>query len=116
MPAAKHATVAIASAASVVVLAVATSAGGVWSPEKRDREAPTAPANVHVMRATPSSVTVAWEASTDNVGVAGYYVYVNGQRVRRDGTSYTAQGLECGSSVGVTVVAFDRAGNRSPTG
>ena len=34
--------------------------------------------------------------------------------MRRDGTSYTAQGLECGSSVGVTVVAFDRAGNRSP--
>src|SRR6187455_3009651 len=103
--------VAIASVASVVVLAVATSAGGAWSPEKRDREAPTAPANVHVTQATPSSVTVAWDASTDNVGVVGYYAYVNRQRVRRDGTSYSAQGLECGSSAGVTVVAFDRAGN-----
>ena len=30
----------------------------------------------------PSAVSLAWDRSTDNVGVAGYGVYVNGVRCR----------------------------------
>jgi chitodextrinase len=107
---------ALVSVASIVALALATSAGGVWSATKRDREAPSAPANVHVTSATPTSVSLAWDASTDNVGVAGYYVYVDAIRARVSGTSYTAQGLTCGTSVSVQVVAFDFARNRSGAG
>ncbi|MBA3376814.1 MAG: fibronectin type III domain-containing protein, partial [Actinobacteria bacterium] len=109
----KHATLAVASVALLAAFALAGSAGSVHLPLKRDREAPTAPANVRVTEATPTTVSLAWDASTDNVGVAFYYVYVDAQRTRVEGTTYTASNLECGQSIGVWIVAYDFARNRS---
>ena len=104
---------------SLVVLVVALgftgSASAGW---RRDSQPPTAPTNVRVAGATASSVTVAWNASTDNVGVAGYYVYNGGTRFRVSASTlnYTFTGLTCGTTVNVSVVAYDRAGNRSAPG
>ena len=43
-----------------------------------DESPPTQPGNLAVSGATRTSVSLTWNASTDNVGVAGYRVYVNG--------------------------------------
>ncbi|MBA3401499.1 MAG: hypothetical protein H0U05_05865, partial [Actinobacteria bacterium] len=114
MPAArKHTAVAFVSVALLATLALAGSAGGVQLPGKRDREAPSAPTNVRVTSATPTTVSLAWDASTDSVGVAFYYVYVDAQRARVSGTTYTATNLACGQSIGVWVVAYDLSLNHS---
>ena len=110
----KHTAVAVVSLALLAALALVGSAGGVL-PVKRDREAPTAPTNVRVTSATPTTISLAWDASTDNVGVAFYYVYVDAVRARVSGTTYTATGLQCGQSVGVWIVAYDGALNKSPS-
>ena len=73
--AAKRTVLAAASVAAVLATAVVGPAGGApkFAKEKglRDKVAPTAPANPHVVKATPSLVYVAWNPSSDNVGVAG---------------------------------------------
>ena len=59
-------------------------------------------------------MTLAWNAATDNVGVAGYDVFVNGAKVATTNSlTATVGGLACGTSYTVGVKAFDAAGNRS---
>ena len=80
----------------------------------RDTRPPTSPGPVTVTGATQTSVTVAWGAARDNVGVAAYDVYWQGRRVARvHARTYSRTGLRCGTSHAVAVVAVDRAGNRS---
>jgi acid phosphatase type 7 len=90
-------------------LTVATSACPV-----SDTQAPTTPGNLRATGATETSVAVAWNASTDNVGVTAYNVYRNGTFVASpSGTSYNFTGLTCGTSYTFGVEALDAAGNRS---
>lgn len=82
-----------------------------------DTEAPTAPGNLHVMGSpTSSSVSLMWNPSTDNVGVAGYRIY-NGTTlaatVSGTTTDHVVTGLSANSSYTFTVRAFDAAGNES---
>ena len=83
-------------------------------PPPADTQAPTAPGGFHATGATANSVTVAWTASTDNVGVTGYTVY-NGSSTAGSttATSYAVSGLACGTSYTLAVDAYDAAGNRS---
>ena len=114
MPAArKHATLAVASLALLAAFALAGSASGIALPGPKDRKAPSAPTNVRVTSATPTSVSLAWDSATDNVSVAFYFVYVDAQRARVSGTTYTATNLQCGQSIGVWIVAYDTSLNRS---
>ena len=68
---------------------------------------------------THTSATVSWQASTDNVGVAGYEidVYTGGNPlvVKQAGTklSATVTGLPPGSTGYVRIYAYDAAGNYS---
>jgi hypothetical protein len=73
------------------------------------------PANVRETAATSTSVDMAWSASTDNVGVAGYDLYINGSRVGTTaGTVYSFSGLgNCGTTYALAVDAYDKRGNRS---
>jgi chitodextrinase len=83
-------------------------------PPSEDREAPSAPTNVHVTSATQASVAFAWDASTDNVGVAHYGLYRDGSLTgTTTGTTTTYNGLPCGRSFTFGVNAVDAAGNRS---
>jgi chitodextrinase len=79
-----------------------------------DTVAPTAPTNLVANANTTSSITLAWTASLDNVGVAGYGVYNGATNV---GTAtvatFTVTGLSCGTGYTLAVDAFDAAGNRS---
>ncbi|MES1249108.1 MAG: fibronectin type III domain-containing protein, partial [Chitinophaga rupis] len=66
-----------------VVRAIDSTAAAAPSNEasvttQSDQTPPAAPLNLQVTLSTPVSVSLSWNKSTDNVGVTGYYVYVNG--------------------------------------
>ncbi|WP_219463961.1 glycosyl hydrolase family 18 protein [Nonomuraea rhizosphaerae] len=80
-----------------------------------DTTAPSAPGNLRSTGTTSSTVSLAWDASTDNVGVTGYDVYRGSTQVTTvTGTSYTDTGLAASTSYSYTVRARDAAGNVSP--
>ncbi|MFD2703282.1 glycosyl hydrolase family 18 protein [Paenibacillus shunpengii] len=89
------------------------STGGT-TPPPADTTAPSAPANARSTAVTASSVTLAWNASTDNVGVTGYNVY-NGANLAATvtGTTATVSSLAANTSYTFTVKAKDAAGNLS---
>jgi hypothetical protein len=61
-----------------------------------------------------SQIGLAWTASTDNVGVAGYRIYRGGSQVGTStSTSYQDAGLNASTQYGYTVAAYDAAGNVS---
>ena len=84
-----------------------------------DTEAPTAPTNVTTTDITTTTAKVTWTAPTDNVGVAGYNVYVNDSETPVNGetlvtgTEYELKDLTAGTGYTVTVKAVDAAGNVS---
>jgi chitodextrinase len=79
-----------------------------------DTQAPSTPSGL-TASAGAASLTPTWSPSSDNVGIAGYGVYLGGVLAGSvTGTSYTLSGLSCGTSYSVAVDAFDAAGNRSP--
>ena len=80
-----------------------------------DNSAPSPPTGLSASAQTPTSITLSWNGSNDNVGVAGYGRYRSGSLDSNGaGTSYTFSGLNCGSSYSFAVDAYDAAGNRSP--
>jgi chitinase len=67
---------------------------------------------------TSTSVSLAWTAATDNVGIAGYNIYRNGAttptaQTTGTGTTYTDSGLAASTAYTYTVKARDAAGNIS---
>jgi ABC-type transport system substrate-binding protein len=79
-----------------------------------DNRSPTAPAALRVTATTTSGLTLAWDASNDNIGVTGYNVYVSGARVATTRTTTQAlEDLACGTAYDLGVEAFDAAGNVS---
>ncbi|GII31395.1 glycosyl hydrolase family 18 protein [Planotetraspora mira] len=98
-----------ANYATVSAISVTGGGGGGG-----DTSAPSVPGNLRVTGTTTSSVSLAWNASTDNVGVTGYDVYRGGTLVTTvTGTSYTNTGLTAGTAYSYTVRAKDAAGNAS---
>ncbi|MFJ7077167.1 carbohydrate binding domain-containing protein [Streptomyces sp. NPDC098781] len=80
-----------------------------------DSQAPTAPGSLRSTGKTSSSVSLAWNASTDNVGVTGYDIYSGSNQVLSvSGTSATVSALAASTSYTFTVKARDAAGNTSP--
>lgn len=77
-------------------------------------EAPTAPANLATTDVQSSSVSLVWDASTDNVGVTGYRVYRDGVEIGVSaGNSYTDSTVLAASTYVYSVAAYDAAGNIS---
>jgi hypothetical protein len=61
-----------------------------------------------------TSVSLGWNAATDNVGVTGYGLYRDGTLTGTGTpTSTTFSGLACGTSYALAIDAYDAAGNRS---
>lgn len=91
-----------------------STALSVTTNQPQDNTAPTVPTNLVLGIATSSSIGFAWDASTDNIGVTGYKVYVNGvfnQTVTQ--TSVNVTGLSSNTSYNLSVSAIDAAGNES---
>ncbi|WP_051813153.1 glycosyl hydrolase family 18 protein [Streptomyces sp. NRRL S-340] len=81
-----------------------------------DPTPPTAPGGLRTTGKTSSSVSLAWDRSTDNVGVAAYDVYRGSTPVRSvgaDTTSATVDGLSPATAYTFTVRARDTADNPS---
>ncbi|MER6668581.1 cellulase family glycosylhydrolase [Amycolatopsis japonica] len=79
-----------------------------------DTEAPSAPGSPSASNVSCGSVTLTWQASADNVGVAGYRVLRNGQTVATTvNPPATVTGLAASTAYSFTVVAYDAAGNTS---
>jgi hypothetical protein len=79
-----------------------------------DTQAPTVPASLRSTGKTSSSVSLAWNASTDNVGVTAYDIYSGSNQVLSvSGTSATVSGLSGSTAYTFTVRARDAAGNSS---
>jgi chitodextrinase len=81
-----------------------------------DTEAPSAPTNLDIS-AGSNSVVFSWDASTDNVGVVGYVISVDGNlvdTVYSPTTSIFIGGLDASTLYTFEVYAFDAAGNNSP--
>ncbi|MEU5312449.1 carbohydrate binding domain-containing protein [Streptomyces sp. NPDC021562] len=79
-----------------------------------DTQAPTAPTNLTSTGKTSSSVSLAWSAATDNVGVTAYDVYRGSTLATSvSGTSATVSGLAASTAYTFTVKARDAAGNVS---
>ena len=78
-----------------------------------DTEKPSTPQNLASPAQTETTVTLTWDASTDNVGVAGYRVYGPNGTTDVTGTSHVETGLVASTSYGCQVSALDAAGNES---
>ena len=91
----------------VAPTAVCPSGGG-------DTQTPTAPGELTRLAATPTSITLSWRPSTDNVGIAGYGIYRGTAKVGESNTTaFQVTGLACGTPYTLGVDAVDGAGNRS---
>ena len=84
------------------------------SPNCGDSEAPTVPGTITVSNITSSSAAISWVASTDNVAVTGYDVFVNGTKQKTVTTnSVNLTNLDANTEYTITVRAFDAEGNTS---
>lgn len=79
-----------------------------------DTQAPTAPASLASTATTATSISVSWNASTDNTGVTGYDVYANSVlKTTVSGVTATITGLTASTTYSIYVKAKDAAGNTS---
>jgi chitodextrinase len=78
-----------------------------------DDEAPTAPTNL-AAEASETSIALSWTASTDNIGVIGYIIYLDGDSIETVfQTNFNITGLLSGTKYPLAVQAFDAASNKS---
>jgi fibronectin type 3 domain-containing protein len=78
-----------------------------------DTTAPSVPTGVRAT-VTRTRVTLTWQASTDNVAVAGYRVYRDGTPIATTAaTSYVDSSTAIRQTYRYTVAAYDAAGNAS---
>ncbi len=88
-------------------------------PSNADTVPPSAPTGLRSTTITRDSASLAWNASTDNVGVVGYKLYEFSRRqwvLRVDGITglaVTVSGLKANSTHQYAVAAYDAAGNVS---
>jgi fibronectin type 3 domain-containing protein len=79
-----------------------------------DTAPPSTPGSLTAGSTQPTQAYLEWNASTDNVGVAGYYVFRNGVTVATTAQAfYTDSGLTDAATYSYFVEAFDLAGNMS---
>ncbi len=94
------------ASSNVVAITTLASAG--------DTEAPSVPLNLVANNTTSSSTELSWDASTDNVGVEGYDVYINGAFFKYVTTTFCdVKGLESDTEYAFAVLAKDAENNAS---
>ena len=112
---AKNAVVRRAAGAALALVLALVVVGAVAAAPPRDRTPPTTPTNLRVTSLTHTSVTLAWNPSTDNSGSFSYSVSKDGQgfTVPQTQTTYTIDWLSPGRTYTFYVTAVDRALNTS---
>lgn len=92
----------------------------VTVPAASDTQAPSTPTGLVSTRDNYNEVDLNWIGSTDNVGVAGYYVWrsyngIWGQIGQTTASSFMDLSVAVSSPYYYAVVAYDTAGNKSAT-
>ncbi|KNB61503.1 endonuclease [Chryseobacterium sp. Hurlbut01] len=88
----------------------------IWGSQTptQDTQAPTTVTNLAIPSKTTNSISLTWNASTDNVAVTSYDVYMNGSlKSNVTSTSTTITGLNPSTTYSFYVKAKDAAGNAS---
>lgn len=81
-----------------------------------DETAPTTPTNLTASNIQTNSATISWTASTDNVAVTAYEIFVNGSsKTSVSTTAYNLSNLNSNTEYNITIKAKDEAGNISTT-
>jgi len=79
-----------------------------------DTTAPSTPTGLSASAVSSSRIDLSWNASSDDVGVTGYDVYVNDVAVATTtSTSFEHTGLTAGTTYDYRVSSHDAAGNNS---
>jgi chitodextrinase len=105
----------------LATVALSIAAGAPASAKPRppapDRTPPSQPTGLHVTAVTQTSVTLAWDPSTDNVGVRSYSLWHDGLNgvvsVAHPQATATWSGLRPGQTLSFRVTAFDAMYNAS---
>jgi len=87
----------------------------IWNPNP-DVTAPTAPTTLIASNPTDSSINLDWTASTDDVAVTSYNVYIDATlafNTASNSTSTTATNLTADTLYCFTITAVDASGNES---
>lgn len=81
-----------------------------------DTEAPSTPTNLAASNPSNTTIDLDWTASTDNIGVASYDIYIDAVfyiNTNSNTPSYTVTGLSPNTTYCFTVLAKDASGNTS---
>ncbi|MEC8537050.1 MAG: endonuclease, partial [Bacteroidota bacterium] len=85
----------------------------IWNPQD-DNQAPSIPTNLEAFNPSPNSIDLNWDASTDNIGVSSYDIYIDGGFYNNiNSTSATVIGLNSETNYCFTVTAKDANNNSS---
>ena len=104
----------IAKDAAVNSSPASNSVNGTTTIHVPDTQNPTAPSNLAVTGSSSSTVSLSWIASTDNIGVTGYDVYVDAVlKTTVSGTTAIVNGLTPSTTYSFYVIAKDAAENSS---
>jgi chitodextrinase len=91
-----------------------SAAASATTPAAADTVSPTVPTGLKGKAVSATQINLTWNASTDNVGVAGYTVYLNDVVLANTTTrSFQHTGLTPGNTYAYRVSAFDAAHNNS---
>ena len=86
----------------------------IWGTTTPDTENPSTPTNLIVTGSTSSTISLSWTASTDNIMVATYDIYLDGTLKTSSATnSATVTGLNPSTTYTFYIKAKDAAGNIS---
>lgn len=80
-----------------------------------DTKAPTIPAGLTASSVSTTQINLKWDASTDNLAVAGYKIFRNGTQITTvtNGVTFNDTGLNSNTAYFYTVSAYDATGNNS---
>ena len=82
--------------------------------QNTDTEAPTTPSNVTLSNIGLNSIDISWTASSDNIDVTGYNIYVDGVlEAQTATTNVTISDLNTNTTYEITVLAKDLINNMS---
>jgi chitodextrinase len=107
----------LVSAIMILTVLDLGATGALARPGGGDRQPPTAPANLRVTGSAYYSVSLAWDASTDNSGFLTYWILAsNGYQMSvpmsRTSATFT-DGINAGVTTSFQMYAVDAAGNKS---
>ncbi|WP_206458206.1 glycosyl hydrolase family 18 protein [Anaerovorax sp. IOR16] len=101
-------------ALSIILLTVFSSSFNYTLAAKPNRTGPAAPTNLKAAVVTDTSITLSWNASTDNVAVKSYYIYRdNSYFASTSATTYTINNLTPATNYQFYIKAKDARKNIS---